>query len=325
MMPAHPFRFGIINEQMTTRADWTERAQRAEALGFSTFLIRDHFVPDFFGVQFAPVAALMAAAAATTTLRIGTLVFDNDFRHPVVLAKEAATLDLLSDGRLELGIGAGWLRSEYAGAGLDYDTAGVRIDRLDESLQILKGLFGEGPVQFSGCHYQIEGLEGYPKPVQQPGPPILIGAGKPRMLKLAGKVADIVGIMTSSVATGVVVEDVSDRMWAAVERQVALVREGAGDRFPDIELSTVATFIITDDRHAATEQLIAKRRWSGVTPEQVWSMPAIFIGSLDQIAADMHLRREQLGFSYYVIDSASVDRVAPIVERLAGALTLTRS
>lgn len=318
MASPRPIRFGIINEQMTTSPDWIEKARRAEALGYSTFLIRDHFVPDFFGVQFAPVAAMMAAAAATTTLRVGTLVFDNDFRHPVVLAKEAATIDLLSGGRLELGLGAGWLRSEYAGAGIDYDPNGVRIDRLEESIQILKGLFGRGPVCFSGCHYQIDGLEGYPKPVQQPGPPLLIGAGKPRMLKLAGKVADIVGIMTSSVATGVVVEDIADRMWDAVAKQVDLVREGAGDRFDQIELSTVATIVIDDNRRAATEALIARRGWDGVTPEQVWSMPAIFIGSLDQIAADMHARRAQLGFSYYVVDSASVDRVAPVVARMAG-------
>lgn len=318
MASPRPFRFGIINEQMTSAADWTAQARRAESLGFSTFLIRDHFVPDFFGLQFAPVAAMMAAAAATTTLRVGTLVFDNDFRHPVVLAKEAATVDLLSGGRLELGIGAGWLRSEYAGAGMAYDPAGVRIDRLEESIEILKGLFGKGPVCFSGKHYQIDGLEGYPKPVQEPGPPILIGAGKPRMLKLAGRVADIVGIMTTSVATGVVVEDVRDRMWDAVERQIALVREGAGDRFDQIELSTVATIVIDDDRLAATEALIARRGWEGITPEQVWSMPAIFIGSVDQIAADMQERRERLGFSYYVVDSASVERVAPVVERMAG-------
>src|SRR5262245_23852123 len=113
-----PFRFGVINEQMPSRREWLERARRAEAAGYATFLLRDHFVPDFFGDQFAPITALAVAAAVTSSLRVGTLVLANDFRHPVVLAKEAATLDLLSDGRLELGIGAGWLRNEYERAGI---------------------------------------------------------------------------------------------------------------------------------------------------------------------------------------------------------------
>src|SRR5919106_2955072 len=156
-----PFRFGVINEHMTTRQHWIAQARRAEGLGFATMLIRDHFVPDFFGDQFAPFAALMAAASVTTTLRIGNLVIDNDYRHPVVLAKEAATLDLLSDGRFELGLGAGWLQTEYEQAGLPFGPPGVRISRMEEAISVLKGLFAVGPLTFSGTHYTIAGLEGY--------------------------------------------------------------------------------------------------------------------------------------------------------------------
>ncbi|MBL8164495.1 MAG: TIGR03621 family F420-dependent LLM class oxidoreductase, partial [Anaerolineae bacterium] len=192
----HPFRFGVINEQMKPREDWLAHVRRAETLGYATFLLRDHFVPDFFGDQYAPIAALMAAAAVTQTLRVGTLVIDNDYRHPVILAKEAATLHLLSGGRFELGIGAGWLRSEYEQAGMPYDPAGVRISRLEESLHIIKGLWNSEPVTFSGQHYRIDNIDGFPKPEQHL--PILIGAGQKRMLTLAGREADIVGILTTS-------------------------------------------------------------------------------------------------------------------------------
>src|SRR5215212_4852832 len=161
---------------------------------WATTPFRDHFAPDYFGDQFAPFAALTAAACATTSLRVGTLVFDNDYRHPVMLAKEAATLDLLSGGRLELGLGAGWLQSEYDQAGMQYDSPGVRIQRLAEAIRVLKGLFAETPLTFAGSHYTIRDLNGFPKPTQRPHPPLLIGAGHKRMLMLAGREANTVGI-----------------------------------------------------------------------------------------------------------------------------------
>ncbi|HET7094227.1 MAG TPA: LLM class flavin-dependent oxidoreductase, partial [Thermomicrobiales bacterium] len=173
-----PFRFGIINERVGPPAAWLERARRAETLGYDTFLIRDHLVSDYFGDQLAPLPALMAAAMATTTLRVGTMVLDNDFCHPAMLAKEAATIDFLSGGRLELGLGAGWLKREYDAAGFPYHPPGVRIERLEESIAVLKGLFAAEPFGFSSRHYQIDGLDGFPKPVQRPHPPLLIGGGR---------------------------------------------------------------------------------------------------------------------------------------------------
>jgi probable F420-dependent oxidoreductase len=314
-----PFRFGVIHEHMTTRSAWIEDARRIEALGFSTLLIRDHFVPDFFGDQFASLAAMMSAADATATLRVGTLVIDNDYRHPVVLAKEAATIDVLSGGRLELGLGAGWLEREYAVAGLPYDRPGVRIDRLEEAIQVLKALWAEGPAHVSGVHYQIDGIDGYPKPAQRPHPPLLIGAGQPRMLRLAGREADIVGFLTTSVATGTVVDVPVNRMWETVERQVDYVREGAGDRFDQIELSGIITLIVTDERRTRTEELIQARGWSGLSVEDVWTMPFVFIGSIDEIAAQMEERRARLGFSYFIVDDTNVEALAPIVATLAGS------
>jgi probable F420-dependent oxidoreductase len=319
MANQHAFRFGVINEQTAAPDAWIAQVRRVEAWGYSTFLIRDHFAPDYFGDQFARFAALTAAACATTNLRIGTLVFGNDYRHPVMLAKEAATLDLLSGGRLELGLGAGWLQSEYDQAGMQYDRPVIRIQRLGEAIAVLKGLFAEAPLTFAGMHYTISKLNGFPKPTQRPHPPILIGAGHKRMLMLAGREANTVGILTTSVATGRVVDDPLARMADQVAEQVAWVREGAGARFDEIELSTVATLIITDQRRARTEQWIREHGWSGVTVEQVWDMPAVLIGSVDQLADDLHRRREQLGFSYYVVSDQSAEVAAPLVARLAGA------
>ena len=314
----HPFRFGVVNERTCTPSAWLAHVRQAEAYGYSTFLIRDHFVPDYFGDQLAPMPALMLAAQATNQLRVGTLVLDNDYRHPVMLAKEAATLDLLSGGRFELGLGAGWLRSEYAQAGMRYDPPGVRISRLAEALAVLKGLFGEDPVTFAGEHYQVGGLSGYPKPAQRPHPPILIGGGQPRMLALAGREADIVGILTTSVATGQVVDDPQARRAAQVARQVEHVRAGAGARFGAIELSLVATVILTDQRRARTKQWVRERGWSGLALEDVWDMPAVLIGSAEQIAEDLQRWRELLGFSYIVVSDLIMDSVTPIVDRLAG-------
>jgi probable F420-dependent oxidoreductase len=318
MANLHSFRFGVINEQTPAPDAWIAHVRRIEGLGYSTFLIRDHFAPDYFGDQLAPFAALTAAACATTSLRVGTLVFDNDYRHPVMLAKEAATLDLLSGGRLELGLGAGWLQSEYDQAGIQYDPAGVRIARLAEGIAVLKGLFADAPLTFAGAHYTINDLNGFPKPAQRPSPPILIGAGHKRMLMLAGREANTVGILTTSVATGRVVDDPLARMADRVAEQIGWVRVGAGARFDEIELSTVATLIVTDRRRARTEQWIREQGWSGVTAEQVWDMPAVLIGSVEQLYDDLHRRREQLGFSYYVVSDQSAAAAAPLVARLAG-------
>ncbi len=313
-----PFRFGVIHERMTTRAAWQEDARRAEALGFATLLVRDHFVPDYFGDQFAPFAALMAAADATTTLRVGNLVIDNDYRHPVVLAKEAATLDMLSDGRFELGLGAGWLQSEYEQAGIPFDRAGVRIDRMEEAIRIIKGLFVDGPVRHAGTHYAIDGLEGFPKPAQRPHPPLLIGGAGKRLLGIAAREADIVHIMPRPIAAGTLVSDPRDRLERAVAEKVGWLCEAAGARFGAIELGLGATFVVADDRRAATERLIREMGWTGTTPEDVWDMPSIFVGSVESIADEARQRRERLGFSYFVVQDEAMAACAPVVARLAG-------
>jgi probable F420-dependent oxidoreductase len=318
MSKRHPFRFGVINEQMKAPSAWFDHVRRVEALGYTTLLLRDHFVPDFFGDQYAPLVALMAAASVTTTLRLGTMVIDNDYRHPVMLAKEAATLDCLSGGRFELGIGAGWLRTEYEQAGLPFDRAGVRIDRLEESIRVMKGLWAEAPTTFAGQHYQVTGMNGVPKPLQRPHPPLLIGGGKERMLKLAGREADIVGILTSDVSSGTLISDIRERMAAAVHQKIDWIRQGAGHRFDQIELSLIPTIIFTDDRRSHIESLIRQQGWD-ITVEAVLQMPSMLIGSIEEIAQDLQARRESYGFSYYVVADDQMEAFAPVVAQLGGA------
>jgi probable F420-dependent oxidoreductase len=315
---SRPFRFGVVNETVLPAARWFAHVRRVEGLGFSTFLIRDHIVPDFFGDQLAPIPALMAAASVTTTLRVGTLVLDNDYRHPVMLAKEAATIDALSNGRLELGLGAGWLRREYDLSGIPYETAGVRISRLEEAVQILKQLLSQHSCTFHGTHYQIDGLTNVPASRQRPHPPILLGGGKPRMLRLAGRYADIVSLLTTSVSSGVLEDDPTERLASSVEEKLEWIRQGAGDRFSEIELNLIPSLIFTEDREAEAERLIENRGWGEITAKDVLAMPSVFIGTQEQIINTMRERRDRFGFSYYVVSDTQIDVAAPIVRELSG-------
>jgi probable F420-dependent oxidoreductase len=318
MTRARPFRFGVFGEHARSREALLRTARRAEDAGYSTFLIRDHFIEEPFGHQLAPLAALTAVAAATTRLRVGSLVLSNDYRHPVMLAKEIATLDVLSNGRVELGLGAGFSKAEYDGAGIPFDPPGVRVDRLEEAIRVLKGLFGAGPLTFAGEHYRVTNLDGFPKPVQRPRPPLLIGAAGKRMLSIAAREADIIGFQTVSTAHGTMADDPSGRLAPAVAQRVEHVRQVAGGRLREIELSMVATVVFTEPRRQAAEQLVRDRGWKDISAEQVLEMPSIFIGSLDHIVDEMRARRERYGFSYYVVLDHAMDAVAPLVERLAG-------
>jgi len=319
MTRARPFRFGVFGENARSPEALLDTARRAEDSGYATFLIRDHFIEAPFGHQLAPLTALATVAAATTRLRIGSLVLSNDYRHPVILAKEIATLDVLSNGRVELGLGAGFSKAEYDGAGLPFDQPGVRVDRFEESIRVLKGLFAEGPLTFCGKHYAITNLDSYPKPAQRPHPPILIGAAGKRMLAIAAREADIIGFQTVSTAHGVMSDDPSGRLAPAVSARVEQVRQIAGARLDRIELSMVATVVLAEERRAAAERFARERGWAGISAEQVLEMPSVFIGSIDRVVDEMRARRAQYGISYYVVLDRAVQAVAPIVGRLAGA------
>ena len=316
-MTARPFRFGVINETFGSAAAWRDGAKKAEALGFSTFLIRDHLVADHFGVQFAPFSALAIAAAATSSIHLGTYVIDNDFRHPAVLAKECATLDLLSDGRFELGLGAGWLKAEYDRAGVPFDSAAVRLSRMEESIEILKELFSGREATLSGAYYNVDRLPNYPTPVAR-RIPLVIGGGRKRVLQIAGRVADTVAVMTSTLTTTFSsTADPDERRAAAIEARIGWIKEGAGGRFDEIELSTGPDLIVTDRRGARTEDLIARNGWDGLTAFDIAAMPLIRIGSIDEIAGGLHEIRERFGFSYFVFADGQMDELAPLINLLA--------
>ena len=318
MAHPRPFRFGVFGESARSPGALLDTARKAEESGYATFLLRDHLIEEPFGHQLAPTIALTTVASVTSRLRVGSLVFSNDYRHPVILAKEIATLDVLSNGRVELGLGAGFSQAEYEQAGLRFDPPGVRVDRLEEALHVLKGLFAAGPLTFAGKHYTVTNLDSFPKPVQRPHPPILVGAAGQRMLSIAAREADIIGFQTVSTASGVMSIDPTVRLAATVAERVEHVRQVAGDRLGQIELSMVVTVVIADRRRQAAERFARDRQWSEISVDQVLEMPSVFIGSQDEIVEQMQARREQYGFSYYVVFDHAIERVAPIVARLAG-------
>ena len=317
-MTEQRFRFGIVGESIRSPKELVEQARRAEDLGYATLLLRDHFVGEPFGDQLAPMVALTAAAVATSTLRVGTLVLDNDYRHPVMLAKEAATLDAISDGRLELGIGAGWLRDEYLSAGMSFDPGGVRVNRLEESIQVVKGLLSGSAVTFAGEHYSVSDLTTFPRPVQRPHPPLLVGAGSKRMLGIAGREADVVGILPRALSNGTISEDPSERTPEATAQKVEWIRDGAGDRFDQVELSMMISPVLADDHHNAAERFAAQRGWRGLGADHVLQMPSVFVGPLDRVVDVMQARRDEYGFSYYVVSDRAIETFAPVVDRLSG-------
>ena len=308
---AHKFRFAVQEHHAASAADWREKARRAESLGYSAFYLPDHFTG-----QPGPITALMAAAAATTTLRIGSLVFDNDYRHPVVLAKEAATLDLLSDGRLDFGLGAGWQVSDYERSGIPHDSAGTRIERMEEGLKVIKGLWAGGSFSFSGKHYTITDLKGEPRPLQQPHPPILLGGGGRRMLTIAGREADIVNVNFDLSQGRVNSKLVRTGMAEATEEKLGWIRDAAGERFDDLELSiTIFVASVTEDRES-----LAAGMGEGLdmSADEVLGVPHFLIGTVGQISDDLRTRRERYGFSYVIVPGEFVEPFAPVVKKLAG-------
>jgi probable F420-dependent oxidoreductase len=262
------------------------------------------------------VPALLAVAEATSSLRIGSFVLDNDFRHPVMLAKEVATLDVLSGGRFELGLGAGWQRSEYEQAGISYDAVGTRVSRMEESVHIIKELFTDKAVSFSGTYYNVTDMKGYPRPVQQPHPPLLIGGGGKRVLSFAAKEATIVGIGVKVRADGHGL-DARDTLPSVTDQKIAWVREAAGVRFKDLELNVIVFDVMaTDDRLPAARRLAD--RVGGLNAEQALEIPHALIGTEDQICEDLLKRRERYGISYTAIFEEDMDAFEPVLERLAG-------
>ena len=310
----HPrkFRFGVQLVNAGSHRSWADAARKAEDLGYSTLLLPDHF-----GDQYAPVPALMAAADATTSLRVGALVWDNDYKHPVVLAKEAATIDVLSGGRLEFGIGAGWLNTDYEQSGIQHDPAGVRIARLAEAVKIYKGLWAPGAFSFKGEHYTINELDGFPKPVQQPGPPMLIGGGGPKMLSLAAAEADIIGVNPAIPKGYVDTSAAREVVPSALDKKMDHLRQAARDRLADVELNILVFGTNVGDSASAAREDTAKM--FGVEASELDESPYAWVGSASQVADQLRAARERWGVSYFVVQGeGAMDLAAPVVAELAG-------
>jgi probable F420-dependent oxidoreductase len=298
-----PFRFSAVLRMASSGKEWADKARRLEDSGFDALLVPDHLV----GPRFAPVAAMTAAACATSRLKVGTLVFANDFRHPAILAKEASTIDVLSGGRLEFGLGTGWMAYDYERAGLRLDPPGVRIARLTEAIQVMKGLWRGGPFSFDGEHYTLKGLEQEPVPVQQPGPRLMLGGGGPKMLRLAAREADIINLTMRVRADGSG-PDTSDSGPEAFKKKVDIVREEAGARFADIELGTSILQIGLDHDVEA---------WSAANPSAQIDTPQVLIGSVTEICDKLRYWRDEHGITNYVLHHEhDLGTFAPIVEAL---------
>jgi probable F420-dependent oxidoreductase len=308
--PHRGFRFGVQVSKETSAKGWAELARRTEAAGYEVLTMPDHFTD-----QLAPIPALMAAASATTTLRVGALVFDNDYKHPVVLAKELATIDLLSEGRLEIGLGAGWMISDYEEAGIPYDSPKVRIDRFIEGVAVIRGAMTEGAFSFSGDHYTITNYNGQPKPVQA-RPPLLIGGGGKRVLSYAARGADIIGINGTMTAGVVGPEALSTMTAESVDEKVAIVAAAGAHRINDIEMNIRTFFVkVTNDRAATVDGISSM---FGVSKDMIDASPFALIGSVEECIEQLLERRERWGFSYTIVGAENIDECAPIVAALRG-------
>src|SRR5579884_359336 len=267
------FRFGVVTGGSTSRSAWITLAQRIEELGYSSLL-----VPDVMGTQLATMTALAVAATATTKLRVGSYVFVNDYRNPALLAREIATLDQLTDGRVELGLGAGNWPHDFQQLGIPFDEPGIRVSRFVEGLTIIKRFFTDETVNFSGKYYTITGLQPIPRPVQQPHPPILIGSGGRRMLTLAAREADIIMPVPPT------------------EEKIDWIREAAGERFEHLELGQAAFGIeLTDSPVAAPPPA---RQGIPVEPRPM---------ATEQAVEYLLEQREKLGFSYIYIQERQLE------------------
>lgn len=312
MSTPHPFRFGVTLFGAASRQEWIEKVHKVEDLGYAVLQ-----VPDHLGNQFSPTLALMAAAEASRTLRLGTLVLDINYRHLALLAKEVATIDLLSEGRFELGLGAGWIARESQMTGIPFDPAGQRVSRLEEAVQVLKSLFTDGPITFAGRYYSLNEFEVFPQPFQHPHPPLLLSGGGKRMLSIAGRFADIITLNPPVAPDGNSI-DMAEATAEATAQQITWIREAAGDRFAQIEIGNFVIGGVRTEREQQPDPRIAAAFRSRSTGEQQ-SPQGIYtlVGSVEQICEQVLANRERFGLSYISVLEQDMETFAPVVARLS--------
>ncbi len=321
-----PFRFAIQAFSATSLKEWVELARRVEGSGFSTLHVADHLLGPGSKIEgtghrvqtLALIPALTSAAMATSTLRIGSRMACVSYHLPTVLAKEMASIDLLSEGRLEIGLGAGWLVNEYEALGIPFESAGRRIQLLRETAEFMRMAYAdEGEVDYRGEYIQSSGYHAVPRTVQRPRPPIMIGGGAPKVLGLAGELADIVSVNFNN-SSGVVGEgSISSSTEDETHKKIQWIKDGAGDRFADIELETATYFISVEGRSSITPEQVTSR--TGMELADLKRFPHAAVGSVEEICEELQRRREEYGFSYITVGDAHLDAYLPIVERLAGA------
>jgi probable F420-dependent oxidoreductase len=305
---ARPFRFGVSARRAEGGPEWREKARRAEALGYTVFLVPDHLADIL-----PPWVALTVAAEAAPTMRVGTFVLNNDLRHPALVAREAAALDLLTDGRVEVGLGAGHMEAEYEQIGLRFDPNAVRVERLGEAVGIVKRLLAGEEVTFSGDHYTLRDHSVSPRPVQTPRPPLLLGGNSRSLLELAGREADIVSFLGFSHRRGGRAFDMGAFGADGTDERIRVMREAAGSRFGDLELNAVVQqVIVTDDPRSVAAELAKDAELS---VDEVLDSPYLLFGSVDAIADGLRARHERHGFTYWVVPESVMDAFAPVIAR----------
>lgn len=309
MANQRPFRFGAKAKVANSGKEWADIAKQAEDLGYVSLQIDDHYTK-----QLAPVPAMMAAACATSTLKVGTLVAGNDFRNPVVFAKEAATIDMLSDGRFMLGLGAGWMKEDYTITGIQQDDAMTRINRLEEAIDVMRGCWGEGAFSHQGRFYSVSEIDAQPKPISNI--PIIVGGGGEKLLGMAGRKADIVGINPKIVGRSINPRSMATAAADVVDEKIRFIKAGAGERFDDIELSLqVFVTVVTDDPKGVAEKYAPA---FGLPPEVVLTAPYFQIGSVAQITENLISLRERWGINYIAFQQDATAAMAPVVAELSG-------
>jgi probable F420-dependent oxidoreductase len=304
-------------------SEWVADVRRLEDLGFHEVVVADHFTD---GYDTEPMVALTAVAMATSALRVRPSVLGVDYRHPVLVHRMAATLDVVSEGRLSIGMGSGWMTSDYTAAGIPLDPAAVRVDRLEEAIAIVKGLFGDTPFSFAGEHYEVDALDGLPKPVQRPHPPLFIGGGSPRVLRLAGREAATVGVNARLRAGTLGRHAVVDLAPARVHEKIGWVREGAaqaGKGPTDVTLSVNCWLVrVTPDAESAGEFLDRIGAQFEVTRAELEASPAVLVGTVDAVCGKLEASRREYGFGHVQLDAGfhprSLEPIAPIVANLTG-------
>jgi probable F420-dependent oxidoreductase len=319
-----PFRFGLQAYAPNSGKEWRELARKAEASGFSSFHLADHIIgpgPALTATghpvqTVAAIPAMAVAAEATSTIKVGCRVLCVDYRNPVMLAKEVATLDFFSEGRLELGLGAGWLQGEYEAIGVPFDRAGVRIDRFEEVIALLRASFADGELNIDTPHVHAVGFEAVPKPFTKSGPPIMIGGGAKRILTIAGREADIVSLNFNNSSGKLGAAGIGSSTAELTDQKIQWIKDGAGARFDEIEIEIAAYFTIVTPDGEGTRAKMAPM--FGMTPEVFAEHPNALIGSVDEICDRIVERRERFGISYVSFGASVIDAVIPVVERLAG-------